>query len=113
MSLIPKRELLVTRKSEGVYFEGEWLEGQDNNFVIKASVQGTNAQTLQALPEGYRIRETYTLYTNTELLLGDKVLINNEEFLVIKVTPYRHFKTTSHYQAVVVKFIEDGTKSNL
>lgn len=108
MSLIPKRELSVIRKSEGKYLQGEWVEGQDNIFAIKASVQGSNAQILQALPEGYRTSETYTLYTDTKLSLNDKVIIDRKEFLVIKVTSYQHFKATSHYQVVVTKHIKDG-----
>jgi|GEM_PF-6850609 len=107
MSLIPKRELSVVRKSEGKYLQGKWVEGQDI-FAIKASVQGSNAQILQALPEGHRTSETYTLYTDTKLLLNDKVIIDRKEFLVIKVTPYQHFKATSHYQVVVTKYIKDG-----
>lgn len=108
MSLIPRRELSVIRKGEGKYFQGEWLEGQISNFNIKASVQGSNAQILQALPEGYRTCETYTLYTGTELLLGDTVFYNDQKFLVIKVTSWQHFKATSHYQVVVTRNIKDG-----
>lgn len=113
MSLIPKRELAVIRKSEGEYFQGEWYEGESYNFSIRASIQGTNAQVLQALPEGYRTSENYTLYTTSELLLNDKVFIGDKEFMVIKVTPCQHFKATSHYQAVVTKILDDGNSNSL
>lgn len=113
MSLIPRRELIVTRENGGGYFEGEWVSGPNNSFTINASVQATNAQTLQTLTEGQRVGETYTLYTDMELMLKDQVTLNDKEFLVIKVAHWQHFKATSHYQAVITKSLKDEYQRNL
>lgn len=108
MNLIPRKELRVIRKNDGHYVAGEWITGQGNSFSIKASVQGCNARTLQSLPEGYRTSENYRLYTDTELkIIKDTVIIGDQEFLVVKVTPWQHFADTSHYEVVVVKDIRN------
>lgn len=107
MGLIPKKEVAVIRKSEGKYLEGEWIEGYNESFVIKASVQATSAKTLQTLPEGKRVGEIYTLYTDSELLIDDRVYLNGKEFVVIKVAAWQNFKATSHYQAVVTKSLKN------
>lgn len=106
MNLIPRKKLRVIRKSMGRYVSGEWITGQSRNFNIEASVQGCNTKVLQSLPEGYRTSENYRLYTDTELKIAkDSVIINDQEFLVVKVTPWQHFVDTAHYEVVVVKDI--------
>lgn len=103
MSLIPRKEIVVIR----------WTAGTEDSFTIKASVQATSAKTLQTLPEGDWASETYTLYTDTELLLKDRVILSGREFIVIKVAHWQHFKATSHYQAVVKKSIGNEPYRNI
>ncbi|MGI4775349.1 MAG: hypothetical protein ACRYE9_00180 [Janthinobacterium lividum] len=109
-----RRELLVIRQTAGHYCEGLWQQSFSYSFTIKASVQGSEAETLQSLPEGYRTSENYTLYTDTKLHAAkDIVVIEGKEFLVIKVTPWQHFATTSHYEVVVTKDIHNENKNNI
>lgn len=97
------KPLEVLRRVGGEYIDGIWQEGRPISFTINASVQGTKAEVLLTMPEGQRSEETYTLYADTELLLKDIVLLNSNEFLVIKVDSWQHFKATAHYQTVITK----------
>lgn len=108
-----RKELKVKRPPIGHYVDGLWVDtGQEEEFTILASVQGVNAEVLQTLPEGYRTSETHILYTNTRLNTStvnlrnpDVVVINDNEFQVIKVTEQNNIKDhpTNHYEVVVVK----------
>jgi len=63
-----RRPLTVQRKTAGSYDEdGLFSEGLITTITIQASVQPANGAILQALPEGQRNLESYTLYTDTPL----------------------------------------------
>lgn len=105
-----RRELTVYRKSDGSFIDGYWQDGEESSFTILASVQGTDAEVLQTLPEGYRTRESYTLFTDSELKTAitgirtpDIVEINAEKFIVARVSPWQHLDPTKHYEIVVVR----------
>ena len=105
-----RRELEVIRTGVGSFESGIWeYDGEKTKFTITASVQGTNAEILQTLPEGTRINSTYTLRTNFKLSTGkveettpDIVLIDGEKFLVIRVTAHQNLQHTKHYEVVIV-----------
>ena len=112
-----RRELQVTRSGLGGYEKGVWREsGLATDFTIKASVQATDAEVLETLPEGYRTRESYTLFTDSQLqtsIVGkrnpDMVDIDGEQFQVVRVTPWKNLAyPTAHYEVVVVKENVDG-----
>lgn len=104
-----RQELEIVRKGTGNFDSGSWqYDQEERKFTITASVQGTNAEILQTLPDGTRINSTYTLRTNFKLSAGkpgestpDIVLIDGEKFLVIRVTPHQNLPHTKHYEIVV------------
>jgi hypothetical protein len=108
-----RRKLKVTRTSPGNYDTGLWGDGTQESFDIKASVQGADNEVLQTLPEGYRTKKVYVLYTSTELktaqvdqaTVPDVVTIDDEDYNVIKVTKHTNIKgyATEHYQVVVIE----------
>jgi len=109
-----RREFTVHRKIAGTYIDGYWTEAPGKIFTISASIQATEGEVLETLPEGYRTRESYTLFTATELQTStksfrtpDTVLIPSaigiSFYLVAKVTPWQHLEPTKHYEVVVVK----------
>lgn len=110
-----RRELLIERKNQGAYVDGYWQEGQKEYFTILASVQGTDAFVLQTLQEGTSTSGAYTLRTDAKLLIGtsgvntpDVVIIDDERFLVVRVTPWQNLAHTKHYEVVVVRENKDA-----
>ena len=107
-----RTDLTVYRKSTGSYVKGRWQEGSsETSFTIKASVQGMDAEILLTLPEGYRTREGYTLFTDIKLrtaIIGksnpDIVMIDEERYQVIKVTAHQNLNyPTAHYEVLVIR----------
>ena len=106
-----RRPLTVIRKGEGTHVDGVWVESESSTFSIKASVQATDAEILQTLPEGYRTRESYTLFTDSKLQTAktgnndpDIVIIHDDRYQVIRVTPWQNLDyATKHYEILVVK----------
>lgn len=109
-----RRSLLVIRKSKGKCVSGIWEDGEATSFNITASVQGTRAEVLLAMPEGTRVGATYTLRTSTRLLTSiagettpDIVIIDGEKFVVQGVTAWQNLQHTNHYEIVVVRVNAD------
>ena len=105
-----RRSLVVERKAKGGFISGEWQDGATISFNILASVQGTNAEVLQTMPEGASSTATYTLRTSTKLMTSiagestpDVVIIDDERFFVMRVTPWQNLQHTKHYEVVVVR----------
>jgi hypothetical protein len=111
-----RRDLSVERTTGYFDDDGLWINGQPQIFNIKASVQATDAEILQTLPEGYRTKVIHTLHTNTELriagvnnCIADIVVIDGVKFQAVKVTPWQNMMfATKHYEVVVVKVDDDN-----
>ena len=104
-----KREVTVVRKGDGSYQNFTWINGTDAQFTIRANVQPTPAEVMLTLPEGYRIRDAFTLYTNTQLRTSDTnqnnpdvVFLYGKRFFVTKVATWQN-TILSHYEIIVVK----------
>lgn len=106
-----RRDLTVYRIGQGQYANGIWQDGANTSIIIKASVQATDAEIMQTLPEGERTKESYTLFTNTKLETSkvnnskpDVVMIEGERYQVIRVTAHQNLKyPTAHYEVLVVR----------
>ena len=105
-----RKSLPVERKSTGHYAGGYWQEDEVSTSTIQASIQATEVEVLQILPEGYRTRTSYTLFTDSSLLTAeagvrtpDIVVIDNERFIVVSSMPWQNLASTQHYEVVVVK----------
>lgn len=110
-----KRNVAVLRIAEGEYINGVWYDGDNIPFTIRASVHPTPAEVLETLPEGYRNRDSYTLYTNTRLYTSidnkttpDIVYLDDRKYLVAKILSWQN-TILSHYEVVVVEDERDGT----
>ena len=108
-----RRELNVYRKSDGSFIDGYWQDGEESSFNILASVQGTDAEVLQTLPEGYRTRESYTLFTDSELKTALTGTRTPDKFIEARVSPWQHLDPTKHYEVVVVRENVDEEQSKL
>lgn len=104
-----RRELQVIRETEGSYINGYFVAGDLEFITIRGSIDPTPAEVMSNLPEGYRTRDSYTIYTDTMLRTSvknktnpDIVIIDDEKYIVIKVA---HWGNTilKHYEVIVVK----------
>jgi hypothetical protein len=102
----------VTRKRYGVgsYVGGVWVQPTPVVMAIRASVQPATGEDLVSLPEGRRERETFKIYTVTDLRSGDEPLqikadvltLYGSEFEVQQVQ--RHYGLGyNHFKALVTK----------
>lgn len=108
-----RKPVTVRRYGQGSRVKGRWVEGAMEQFTITASVQPAPAEIQEVLPEGYRQRETYILYTDTLLKVvevdktnPDTVVINNNLFTAVKVA---HWNNTilNHYKIIVTSTEKD------
>ena len=105
-----RKKLTVFRKGDGAFVDGYWQDGAESSFEILASIQQADAEVLESLPEGYRTRESYLLFTDGKLQTAikdkrtpDLVVIDNEKYIVAKIMPWQHLDPTKHYEVVVVR----------
>lgn len=95
------------RFAASVNVKGRWTDGAEAAFQFTASVQPLKGNELLTLPEGLREKETYKLYTSTQLFTArenddkkpDKVQIFGKTFEIIKVEIWQN-KVIPHYKAI-------------
>jgi len=106
-----KNRVVKRYASSGEYVNGNFVPvGSPVTFLIMASQQPLTGRELEALPEGRRNSDSYSLFTDYPLVTAevskvnnpDIVMINNEEFEVIKVESWQN-DVINHYKATVVK----------
>jgi hypothetical protein len=108
-----RRPFTVKRMTNaGSWVNGRFIPGdvKPAEITVQASKHPTTGKNLEALPEGRRASESYTLITSTELFTedvntsreADIVVIGNQDFEVIKVKPYDN-GVINHFEVIVVK----------
>lgn len=113
-----RKSINVTRGAPG-YFDqitGLRVEGAESQFEILASIQPTTPEVMELFPEGDRVKESFTLYTDTELKTADVdnetpadfVFIEGEKYIVVKVSKWQN-KILDHYKVVIIKEGRDDT----
>jgi len=103
---------VVKRKDAGQYVNGIWTEGGESSFTILGDLQPLQPNEMQSLPEGRRIDDAQTLWTETFLRATDGnnknpdiVIINNERYEVIKIYDWSGF--LKHYKVIIMR-VEQG-----
>lgn len=97
---------VVTRTAVGTTTKGIYTAGATSTFSIVASVQPVDGKTLDALPEGERMKETRLVFTETELKARtpahepDWIAIGGERYEVFRVKKWEAFGE-SHYEALI------------
>jgi len=111
-----KKDVNVIRKSNGFFDQnpdsenfGKWIQGQEETFTIKANVQPLPGDITQTLPEGYREKSSFLIFTNTELFgvqerkeNPDIVIINNQNYFIFKKKSYIA-TFLAHYELLAIK----------
>lgn len=101
-------DLLVTRRGDGSYTDGLFVEGAESTFPIDAVITPVTGKELRQLPEAYHQMSVYTVITETQLKAqdtttqseGDRMTIAGLEHTVFKVEDWGAFGE-SFYQAIV------------
>ena len=95
----------------GGYVQGKYSTIDGTSETIKGSFQPANGQELQALPEGRRQRQTFKVYTKTELTAprqdrsgdetpGDIIEYKNKRYEVVTVGPWEN-GIINHFKAII------------
>ena len=116
-----RRKLDCIRYGTGNHVNGVWDAPDSKEFTIEASVQGVDNESIQTVPEGYRDKEVYVLYTDSKMqtvVVGirnpDVVIIDGDKYQVVKVTERKNFPSYAirHYEVIVVKINMDKNEHN-
>jgi hypothetical protein len=95
--------------TKGAYVNGFFLEGVASEIEFYGSVQALSPEEVLQLPEGYRTKLVYQIFTETEIhadsddlqTQADIVTIGGHCFRVISVERVRYVRP--HYVATVSK----------
>jgi len=66
-SLIKYKTYTVTRREQGSYVNGRWVEGTNSTFDINASIQPSKPSKVFNMPESDRLKKWCTVYSTTFL----------------------------------------------
>jgi hypothetical protein len=100
----------VTRiASNGSWVQGRWVEGSSSTVLnITASVQRLTAKETQMLPEAYRTRSTYKVYSIEELKVitlpsrgADAITIEGSVYDIVAVEKWTQIYP--HYRSIAVR----------
>ena len=105
-----RTSITASRKSAGAYVDGVWVEGSETAFTFYGSIQPLIGKDMLSLPEGRRNRETYLIYTSTQLMSVDVdgqenpdiIVINGNDFEIINVESWQN-GIYNHYKAIASK----------
>ncbi len=108
MSSFRKYTIDAKRFAASSNVKGRWTDGTETPFTFAASVQPLKGNELLTLPEGQREKESYKLYTSTQLFTAnesekkkpDKIQLFDKTFEVIIVEPWQN-SVIPHYKAIV------------
>jgi hypothetical protein len=104
-----RKSLVVKRRGQGSYQAGVYEDGDIVEIGIFASVQPLNAQETLLLPENRRERNSFKLFTDTQLFATEKgsvnadlVVINGFDYEVMTVSIWQN-NVIPHYKVIVSK----------
>ena len=86
---------------------GDYIESSKTPIQIRGSVQPTPANELKSLPEGRRNKETYTVFTKTQLftvrepgnIKADRLTLFGRTFEVVSVANWQN-NIIPHFEAI-------------
>lgn len=83
--------LPVTRDGEVNVIEGKPVVLSQTNFTIRANVQPVEGRDLLLVPEFDRFKEQYFVFTETKLIVNDKITRLGVNFVVQNAQPWGSF----------------------
>lgn len=108
MSLLNTHRFTVSRPLQGQWVNGQWVESPAQKLALRGSVQPAGASDLKLLPEGRRTERSYTLYSSSRMIEGDKTTLFGEEYEILAVEVWQN-GLIPHYKAVATKQQKEGS----
>lgn len=122
MALIEQLTLIELKPYQGrhrIYVKNgtSVIQNMDNTvdytpFIIEASsIQPLNGRTLQALPEGYRVKAQYQFWCKTPILgleqgttqLSDQIEIDGQWYSIYNLKDWKRTSFLAHYHCVAIR----------
>jgi len=104
--------LTVKRRAVGSYSAttGMSTPGTETELTITASVQPTSGKILERLEINRREKDVKTVYTHTEILNNDFIIIDTHEYEVNNVEDYSRHPFLQHYKVVATRKKDEGQR---
>lgn len=98
------------RYSAGSYTNGRWVEGSTTPITFDASIQPASPKEMELLPEARRQSATFSLFTDTQLLVAnsgaqtnaDRVTLFGETYEILWCNIWQN-NVIPHYHALAVR----------
>ena len=109
--LTKKVPLTFYRTTQGIYVNGEWVEGTETQVPLEVNIQPFKDQDLLLLPEADRSREWYKIYCADEIRMdkqgtsgwsADEFVYEGDRYKVMKVKHYS-MSILDHYRATAAR----------
>lgn len=103
-----EQEICIRRIGQGSYNEGEWQEGEVQDFDAKANVQPQQFTRTLSETYGERLTSAIKIYTNEELRLNregqkaDLVKYENDWYEIVEVRKYTQLRL-KHFHAIAMR----------
>jgi len=101
MSLLKQETINVFRKTAGYYVNGHYIEGDETEIEIEASVQPLTGNEFLQLAEGDRYKEAWKVFSVSEIRANDAVTRLGKTYEVRRPSDYSSH-SIPHYEAVMV-----------
>lgn len=117
MTILGKVPVTVTNQGAATYVDGVLVPGASSTRTIEASVQPISGRERETLPEGWRVRARWKMYTTASLSTvdlevpaeADQVAWGDDLYDVVSVADWQTsgLGSTSHRKYVLVLRGED------
>jgi hypothetical protein len=89
--MLGARKLTGRRFTQGEYVNGDWVDGTWSEVKLRGAIQPLTDRDTQQLPEAWRTRALFKIYTRTRLRTvnvygetsGDRINWDGQELLVL------------------------------
>lgn len=111
-----RKSIVVIRKGIGKFDEyGNWIDAEEQQITIKASIQPLNMREMETLPEGQRSSNMIKIYTDTELHAtiqsgnkADIIVWLGKRWEILSCAVYQ-MNIIPHYKAIAMEMMPDAT----
>lgn len=92
--LTHKIPLVIYRKGQGSFVDGDWVEGEDTEITLQVNIQPLKSYEIQMMPESDRTRAWYKFYSadyartlkeGSQGWQADEFVFKNDRYKIMKV----------------------------